>query len=509
MVIVTITPEIYLEGLKTYAGGLGVLEGDKFSAASELGLNYIVLTLFYRRGYVDLDFKGEEVTPMPQRQEAHAYRLLKPDEPFTVDLKGEKVIIQPWLYEKGSSRAVLFEAECPMWARKLSDQVYIESSSEEQFLKYALLAKASARYIIERIGLESIKIIDLQEAHASLILFALKNAIDKFRLIIHTPGPWGHPVYPASYINKVFGVNVGGDIHLTKYALDLLGSAIVVSMKQRDILSRIFPEHSNKFKPITNGIYLRRWMHKTLYKSLGKGDISLDIVVKAREESKKELEKLLQAYKDGIELSDKVVVTWVRRLARYKRPYFIARFIEEHGSKTNGLFIIGGKPHPKDCDGLNYAKWFRKLHIKYSNVVFIHDYSVEIAQKLLQATDIFVFTPFSGWEACGTSYMKALVNGVPVISSRDGGAIEIVENGVNGWLFGDDLREFIDIYNDPRARDIDERDYTLFSKLLLQAIELYSRDPEKYWNIAFKAYVKTPEKVDIRNVLREYYEELI
>ena len=56
-----------------------------------------------------------------------------------------------------------------------------------------------------------------------------------------------------------------------------------------------------------------------------------------------------------------------------------------------------------------------------------------------------MFTPFSGWEACGTSYMKALVNGIPVLSSRDGGVIEIVEDGVNGRLFGEDIHDFTNI----------------------------------------------------------------
>jgi len=67
MVIVSITPGIYLEGLKTYAGGLGVLEGDKFYGIGDLGLEYIVLTLMYRGGYVGIDFKGEESIIKPRQ----------------------------------------------------------------------------------------------------------------------------------------------------------------------------------------------------------------------------------------------------------------------------------------------------------------------------------------------------------------------------------------------------------------------------------------------------------
>jgi len=99
--------------------------------------------------------------------------------------------------------------------------------------------------------------------------------------------------------------------------------------------------------------------------------------------------------------------------------------------------------------------------------VYLHDYDVSKARILFQGSDLLLFTPFSGWKACGTSYVRALVNGVPVISSRDGGAIELIEDGANGWLFGRDIREFISIYGDPQAKTIDESDYAEFSSKLV------------------------------------------
>lgn len=152
----------------------------------------------------------------------------------------------------------LFEVLSPQWASKLVEQVYIEDSVEQQFLKYALLAKAASYYIMGRIGINEIDVIDLQESYISLILMALPGYLDKFRLIIHTPGPWGHPSYPGEYVQKEFGVPAGKHIVSTIYALEKLGKAIVVSMKHREIISKVFPEFSEVFRPITNGIYLRR-----------------------------------------------------------------------------------------------------------------------------------------------------------------------------------------------------------------------------------------------------------
>ncbi len=503
MVIVSITPEIGLEELRTYAGGLGVLEGDKLLGAGDMGLDYLVLTLYYRRGYVNYSFQGEEPIPQPEKQPVNGLKKLRPDESFTVILRGEQIVVQPWIYEYKTARAVLFEAVCPMWARRLTDRVYIEDNTEQQFLRYALLAKASAYYLKNRIGLEYISIIDLQEAHTALILLALE-ASDKFRLIIHTPGPWGHPGFPGDYIAREFGSFMGDYVVLTEFALDRLGKAIVVSAKQRDVIGKVFPRHKDKITHITNGVYLERWVNPEIYKAYHENKLDREVLIKARSNARRRLVELIKTYKENITIDNRPIIVWVRRLARYKRPYFIARFIEEHPD-LEVFYLLGGKPHPRDNDGLNYARWFRRLHLRLSNVVYIHDYDIPKAKLILQGGDIFLFTPFSGWEACGTSYMKAGANGVPILSSRDGGIIEIVEDGVNSWLFGEDIRDFINIYTDKKAVEIDEKEYKEFEEKLLQIIKLYYNKQDKYWEVALNAAKTFPGKVDIKNTLKKYY----
>jgi starch phosphorylase len=391
-----------------------------------------------------------------------------------------------------------------MWARRLTDRVYIEDSVEHQFLRYAFLAKASHYYIVNRIGLENVSIVDLEEAHTTLVLLTMNNSYKRFRLVIHTPGPWGHPGFPGDFIAREFGVFMGDYVSLTEMALERLDEAIVVSTKQKDVMSRVFPAHKDKIRPITNGVCLRRWMNPLLYKAYVEDKSSIDLLKDARGKAREKLISLIKNYKENISVDNKPIITWVRRLARYKRPYFIARFIEENPD-IPVIFLLGGKPHPRDNDGLNYARWFRRLHLRLNNVVFIHDYDIEKAKTILQGSDLLLFTPFSGWEACGTSYMKALINGIPILSSRDGGVIEVVEDNVNSWLFGEDIREFINIYSVPRAKHIDEKDYEEFKKKLLWIIDMYNSDREKYWQVAFNAHKTVPEKVNIINVLKKYY----
>lgn len=505
MVIVSITPEIYLEGLKTYAGGLGVLEGDKFYAAGDLGLDYVVLTLFYRNGYIDIQFDSDKIIFKPQELSEKDMNLLQPGKQFKILMRGDEVFIQPWIYRYKTAKAVLFEAICPTWARKLTRQVYIEDDYEQTFLKYTLLAKASAHYMKNHIGFENIRLVDLQEAHTALILLTTDytELKDKFRFIIHTPGPWGHPSYPGDFIAKEFGYFISDYVSLTHLALSRTNEVILVSEKQRDVLSRVFVEHRNKFKSVTNGVHLDRWVHEKILSNHIKGLVNANTLMDARRSAKEKLNSLLKNYKD-VEIGDRPVVSWTRRLVRYKRPYFIYKFIEEYGG-SDVVFVIGGKPHPNDFDGLNYAKMFRKLHLTMNNVIYIHDYDVEKARVITQASDILAFTPFSGWEACGTSYMKAMVNGVHVVASRDGGVLELIHDEFNGWLFGEDHRELINLYVDRKAEEIDAKEYQEFNNKLRSVIKIYYENPDKYWGISYNAYRTSIEKVDVKNALKKYY----
>ena len=506
-VIVSVTPEIALDELYTYAGGLGVLEGDKFYAAARRGLRYYVLTLLYRRGYVAYSF-DESGNPLPRPQE-HPFRLedvLRPEPTMVVKVRGEDVIVRPWSYERGKSKVVFFEAECPPWARSLSERAYIEDSYVENIYKYVLLAKASATYLREYVGLERVRNIDLQEAYTVLVMLALPE-FDNFRFTTHTPGPWGHPTFPTQVLVEEFGAGHPDPfVILTEIGMQRAKATFAVSAKHEEITRKTFPKYASVIGHVTNGVDLERWVHpsiRSLVTSKGLDALTEDDVWAAHLQAKRDLINMVRAYKDVDEsYMDKPVVVWLRRNTRYKRPYFIIRYIQENEPK-DVLFVVGGKAHPRDSDGLSYMKAFHRLAKTYPNVVHVPDYDVPKAKVLQPGADIQTFTPFSGWEASGTSFMKSLANGVPVVSSRDGAVVEIVQHGVNGWLFGEDLRELINIYTDPRAAEIDEKDYSEFSRYLTEAINSYGT--EAYKRMALNAIKTSYRFVDINRVLDTLY----
>lgn len=506
MVIVSVSMDLALEEGETYAGGLGVLEGDKFYAAGRMGIDYIVLTLFYREGYVEYVQYKNELIPVAQRQSIDFLDKLKPLESFTINLKNEEVYVRPWELKYNSARAIFFEAINPDWARVLTERLYIEDSLEERFYKCAFLTRAAAKFIESKIGLEKIEYIDLQEAYSAFLPIILPTN-NLYRLVIHTPGPWGHPVFPKELIEKEFGSKlVSNQVVLTEIGLSAAQKAFVVSSKQVDIVKNIFPQHTIKISGITNGIDLERWMDPEIKRLYINGTLDIQAFKKIHIELKSRLLNYLKHLKNLDEES--IVISCSRRVVKYKRPEFIARFIEEN-KDLPAIYVLDGKAHPYDHDGIERMKKMYELSKKYSNVFFLTKFDLKMAKLLFRGSDINVFTPFSGWEACGTSYMKAGVNGVPTLSSRDGGALELIKDGVNGWFFGKDIREFIDIYTDPRAEEINKEDYSEFKSKLLSIIKMYQEDRDKFYEVGLEAIKTFTPKVDITNTLKRYYKGII
>ncbi|WP_069806710.1 glycogen/starch/alpha-glucan phosphorylase [Vulcanisaeta thermophila] len=508
-VVVSITPDLALDLGYTYAGGLGVLEGDKFYGASRLGINYYVITLLYRNGYVEYEFDDKDnPIPKPQPQPREFLNSLRLVDTFNVELRGCGVEVNAWDYNVGTAHAVFLEPRGPEWALKLVDRIYIEDTIEEKFLKYVFLARGAVEFIRRNIGLENVRYIDLQEAYAAMVPIILKIP-GRYRLIIHTPGPWGHPSFPNELFRRETGYQfIENPVVLTSVGAAMAYEVFMVSAKHFDIMRKVIPQFMDKARFVTNGVNIERWMDPEIRLHYERGSLTPDVLKSIRGRLRKELLSLIKSRKDVNVNDDTLIIAWARRMTLYKRPYFISRLIEE-GDYRDVLFVLGGKAHPMDKDGLNYMRKFRELHRKFNNVVYIHDYDVEKAKIILKGSDVLAFTPFPGWEASGTSFMKAAINGVPSIASRDGAAVELIVDGVNGWLFGEDVRELIDMNNDPRSKEIDEREYEEFKARFAQVYDLFNSDREKFHLIGLSAILSFASRVDIRRVLREYYPDLV
>ncbi|AHC50794.1 glycosyl transferase family 1 [Sulfolobus acidocaldarius SUSAZ] len=487
--IISITPEIATDEVPIYAGGLGILEGDKYLEASKYNEKYVVLTLFYPNGhsryYVNNEIR-EEVVDYSYLEEN-----MTNEGDIEIQTRQGNVKLKVLSITRGNAKVVYFKTISPDWAVRATSRLYVDDSKFDYEYKYIILAKASEEYVKK---LDNVKAVYAQESLAGLALIRLYDKYET-HLVTHTPGPWGHPYFSSRTLREEFGIHVDvEDVMLTRLLLNYSNYFHTVSVKHNNLTKIMFPESNPS--PFTNGVSFDRWMHEEIKKiyNTGKGSFG-----EARVKARNDLVSLLRKYKEIDQ--DKLLVVWARRMTRYKRPYFVSRLIREMGKDLNVVFVVAGKAHPRDAEGIGYMNEFNWLSKELKNVIYIHDYSLTNAKYILSGGDLLLFTPFSGWEACGTSYMKAGINGVPTLSSKDGGTLEIIKDGYNGYFFGDDIREFVDIYNSPRAKDIDNRDYVDFVNKFLYIISKAESDRDWFKNLSENTFSSFIKYCDIKRVM--------
>jgi len=242
-------------------------------------------------------------------------------------------------------------------------------------------------------------------------------------------------------------------------------------------LAELFPE---RFNNKTNGVTPRRWLllanpplARAVSDAIGKGWITdltqlgklapfatdvgfRDAFRKAKREAKLEFARWLGARSGHVLDPDTIVDSQVKRIHEYKRQLLNAvRVVVLYNRLRENpqldvpprTFVFAGKAAP--------AYQLAKLIIKLINnvattidrdptvrdrikVLFLPEYCVSMAERLIPASDVSNQISTAGYEASGTSNMKFMMNGALTIGTRDGATIEIAEEAgeENVFLFG-------------------------------------------------------------------------
>ncbi len=135
-----------------------------------------------------------------------------------------------------------------------------------------------------------------------------------------------------------------------------------------------------------------------------------------------------------------LTIGFARRFATYKRANLVFRDPDRlHKLLVNPWrpvqFIFAGKAHPADDGGkhlLQQVYSFTRDSSFVGRIAFLEDYSMHIAHRLVEGVDLWLNLPRVPLEACGTSGMKAALNGVPQLGTSDGWWAEGF-SGDNGW----------------------------------------------------------------------------
>jgi starch phosphorylase len=143
---------------------------------------------------------------------------------------------------------------------------------------------------------------------------------------------------------------------------------------------------------------------------------------------------------------DALTLGFARRFATYKRPNLLLHDPERllrllTNPERPVQLIIAGKAHPADEAGKGLIReWMRFIHRPGARpqVIFLSDYDMLLAERLVEGVDVWINTPRRPWEASGTSGMKVLVNGGLNLSELDGWWAEAYTPEV-GWALGDRL----------------------------------------------------------------------
>lgn len=402
---------------QTYAGGLGILNGDVLRQASDMGLPYIAVSLLYKHGYfiqkIGEDGRQQEYFVTQTAQEFPMANITGKDgKPLLVKIPMGDHEISAKAYEVPVGRAKLYLLDTDIDEngqegnadRLITANLYADWDKSNTRIRQELVLGAGGKRLLNALGIEP-GVVHLQEGHAAFEPLeaaaelvekgvspgkAIREAVAETVFTNHTIVvgdffPEDKVEFYLAPIAKRLGIDVKKLIALGKdkegrfsmTQLALLFSAIKngVSEPHSEVLRELYPRF--KFESVTNGVHDETWLAKKyqdlLDKSAGEAwrqDID-DVVVfeKIRDipngdvwEIHQESKKIFLEYvnsKYGTNLDAEVfTAALARRFASYKRNNLILRDTDRIAGIVGNderpmQLIIGGKAPPGDDENKN------------------------------------------------------------------------------------------------------------------------------------------------------------
>ena len=272
-----------------------------------------------------------------------------------------------------------------------------------------------------------------------------------------------------------------------------------------DVLKDWYELYPEKFQNKTNGITQRRWLllcnrelSALITELLGSDEWVTDLdklkelkkhaddenvlnkFISIKETKKKQLVEYIKVH-DGVSIDENTIFDiQIKRLHEYKRQLLNALAILElyfeikEGTIkdfTPTTFIFGAKSAPGYARAKGIIKLINEIAkliendevvSKYIKVVFVKNYNVSYAEKLVAAAEVSEQISTAGTEASGTGNMKLMLNGAVTLGTYDGANIEIVEEAgeENNYIFGacvEDIEEIKETYSSKEFYETDEK----------------------------------------------------
>jgi starch phosphorylase len=528
--------EYALEGVRPiYSGGLGILAGDVLREAGDQKMPMVAIGLFYRNGYLceprDVDGRKMEICDNHEPAD-YGFELVADEKgeelEISVPIHDRNVRVRIWRHIKTQVPFYALDTNCEENSpadRAITDRLYV--GDKETRLKQEIVLGIGGMRVLEKLGLHP-AVYHLNEGHSALLAFELvrhemqerhlgfdeakQYARRRIVMTNHTLVAAGNEIYsydlvamhlqryaetmavPVHDLISMGLVQESNEFSMTMLALRMAGVVNAVSRLHARKAKEIWRDHP--MVSVTNGVHVPTWDR------IGAEAAAPGKFWAAHQAKKAGLVKLINERCGKNWGEGDLLVGWARRIVTYKRPTAVFEETERlRGICTKAgrpvRIVFAGHPHPSDELGAELVQELkgRAAGGESEFVAFLEGYDMDLAREMAAGCDVWLNTPVIGFEACGTSGMKAGLNGVLNCSTKDGWVDE-ADLTHAGWVMGNDFigGSFCDVL---------ERDIVPL---------YYHRTAEGYPEVWEKYMVRSREAImgsfTATRMLREYVEML-
>ncbi|MEX0748851.1 MAG: alpha-glucan family phosphorylase [Candidatus Saccharimonadales bacterium] len=511
--------EYAFDDLPIFAGGLGVLATDYLMRVAEDTQPFVMIGLFYHYGFENADgSESAKLDPLRSGWEL----VTQNDEPLraVVTINAEKIAFQAWTKSFGNSRVYLIDcdlADNPDNVKALTNHLYA-ADFEQKVVQDALLGLGGVE-LLDRLGITP-QLYHLNEGHSALAILALlklhrrqkkhatlqelcqgvqESVVATKHTVLSAAGLYiTHNLFLQIFstylaeaelpLEEVFAIAQDplrkDEFSTTRLMLELSRDVNAVSRLHAVYEKKNHPNSPYTISSITNGIHLPRWQDE----AIAQADTP-DALWQAHSAARRRLIDFVNDRTKSQLDPEVLTVVWARRITAYKRPLELFNDINALQHLMNSTerpvqIIIAGKPNSEDEAGVDMARRLGEHALNtdfQGKLVYLQSYDLEIARYLVQGADVWLNTPDRGYEASGTSGMKAGSNGVLQCSVSDGWVDEVKLEMI-GWklpdvnaadaIYGHIEHEIASLFYERNESGIPEA----WCKLMEQTIKVIEKD---------------------------------
>jgi glucan phosphorylase len=510
--------------LPTYAGGLGVLAGDYVRELADQEAPAVAVGLYYQSKYGARFEKEENIQQPALTREQQGLKPVLDNEKkpllIPIPLIDHTMYVRAWMFPNKGVPVYLLDTDVP--ENTPEDKIIgytLYDANKETRLKQEMVLGIGGFRLLEKLNVQP-SIYHMNEGHSALLMLEIiRHEMQKRKIAFHeavklanhhvvftnhTLLAAGNEIYnhdlfsllietyaselqvPVSDILALGTVAESKTFSLSLFALRLAGKSNGVSKLHGQEAAKVWSDFPIEY--VTNGVHLPTW------DSVPQGQS----VAAAHQENKKKLVAFINQQTKQQWTENILLIGWARRMVPYKRPLAIfdelQSFIALAKDAQKPIHIVmAGIAHQEDAPG---KEMIQKLQTWMSKelqgvVVYLDNYNCTMAKLLTSGCDIWLNTPVVGSEACGTSGMKAALNGTLPLTTKDGWIDEVDLTG-KGWLI-----------------DSDHVNQSVLSMLSKQVIPSYYGTDHTSWNTSMQnARQLIQDQFSTTRMLKDYIERV-